>query len=300
MDKDVLKEQRKLAILLIIWRIPGAVTAFIAASSSRSVVVWMEFVENASILIPGVLLAVLSRKLGKDLKYRFNYGTGKVEAITALSCEMFDLAGIFCVVLFAVRKLSGTGDETEKSSLVFALIVSLIGVLIDFIILYHEKRLNETGHSKMLHTAYVSAQKEFAFDAITIATLILSIIFEERVWSGFISPVICLIIAVPFTVIVIHHLRGSISELVDMTLDEETQLHILKALSGFFNEYEEIGAVRSRINGPVKQIDIELSFSPQTSYAEIRELSEKMQDRLTGEIGKCNVNIVISDEMNVF
>lgn len=96
MEKDILVKQQRIAALLLAWRIPGTVTSFISAVASRSMVLWLEFIEQVSILLPGFILAFLSYKLGRSLKSRFNYGTGKVEAIGALSCEMFDIAGLSC------------------------------------------------------------------------------------------------------------------------------------------------------------------------------------------------------------
>jgi divalent metal cation (Fe/Co/Zn/Cd) transporter len=125
-------------MLLIIWRLPEFVTSFIAACASGSAVVWLEFVECASIVLPGAILAVLSGKLNRNLKYVFNYGTGKVEAITALSCEMFDMAGILCLLFFAVRSII-IGKE-ESGNLRFALIVSIFGLIIDIFILIRQKK----------------------------------------------------------------------------------------------------------------------------------------------------------------
>ena len=117
-----LKKQHDVALVLIFGRLPEFVTSFIAATASGSAVVWLEFIESASILLPGVLIAFLTKKLNRNLKYVFNYGTGKVEAITALSCEIFDIAGLFCVVFFSIREI--IRPEPESTYLLFALIIA--------------------------------------------------------------------------------------------------------------------------------------------------------------------------------
>ena len=66
-------------------------------------VMWLEFIEQVSIILPGFILAFLSFQMKKSLKFHFNYGTGKIEAIGAMSCEMFDIAGLCCVVFFSVK-----------------------------------------------------------------------------------------------------------------------------------------------------------------------------------------------------
>lgn len=289
--KTELRNQQRIALLLILWRLPEFFTSFIAASASGSVVVWLEFIENASILIPGIILLVLSGKLSRNLKYVFNYGTGKVEAITALCCEIFDIAGLFCVSFFAIKGLFA--PEEDEKYLGLALAVSIAGLLIDLIILRQQKKILSGSHSKMFHTAFVSAQKEFFFDAASIITLVISLIFEGTLWIRYFSPVVCLIIVVPFFTIVMKHLRESVSELVDRTLDEESQLKIIKVLNEFYDSYEEFGEVRSRINGEEKYIDIELTFKADMKYQDVKTAAAKIEERIREELGDCHINVVI-------
>ena len=286
-----LKKQHNVALLLILWRLPEFVTSFAAAAASGSAVVWLEFIENASILIPGVLIAVFSKKLNKNLKYVFNYGTGKVEAITALSCEIFDIAGLFCVVFFSIRGIIRPGKESEY--ILLALIISIIGLFIDLVILFWQKRILMGSQSKMFHTAYVSARKEFFFDAVSIITLILELLFENTTWINYLSPIVCIVIAVPFFGIVLEHMKASLAELIDRTLDEESQLKILKVLNEFFDSYDELGEIRTRINGEDRIVDIELKFHDSMDYSSIRNVAEKIKVRVQEELGRSTVNILV-------
>ena len=286
-----LKKQRKIALLQVVGKTPVFITSFLAASVSGSVVVWMEFVENVSIVLPGIILMVLSRKLDANLKYTFNYGSGKVEAITALSCEMFDLAGLFCVAFFSIKQLIFGGENEEH--LVLAIVLSMVGFVIDAIIVYAQKKILENSHSKMFHTALISAQKEFFFDGVAILTLVISLIFRGKAWIRYFSPVICLIIVIPFLVIVLKHLRESVEELSDRTLDEDSQLKIIKVLNEFYESYDELGEVRSRIIGEEKHIDIELLFKEDMKYGEIRGIAQRMKERVQEEIENSNVDILI-------
>lgn len=289
---EALTEQYKVAVLLVLWKIPAFTTSFLAACASRSMVLWLEFIENASIFIPGIILLILSRKLNKNLKFRYNYGTEKVEAITALSCEMFDLAGLFCIVLFAVRNLIKGSEEGEF--MIFALVVSIIGLFIDIFILQKEKKLTQVNHSKMLHTAFISAEKEFVFDIISIITLIIEIVFKEKSWIMYFAPAVSIILAVPFSLLVIKNLKRSLIDLTDLTLDEDNQIIILRILSEFYEKYEALGEVKSRMTGEKIYVDIELSFPDDMCYREIRETAKAMKDRVSEELGKCTVNIIIT------
>ena len=260
-------EQHKVAFLLVVWRIPGFITSFVAACASRSLVLWLEFIENASILLPGILLLVLSERLNKNL------------------------AGLFCILIFAIRNLIGGAESGEY--LFFALAVSIAGLFIDFVIVRKEHKLSTMNHSKMLHTAFVSAQKEFVFDFISIITLIIGIVYRDRSWISYFTPIVSIIVVIPFSITVIGHLKNSLIDLTDLTLDEENQLKIISILSEFYEKYDELGEVKSRMTGEKIYVDIELSFHEYMRYGEIRDTVAAMKKRVKEELGPCTVNIII-------
>ena len=290
-NSSELQNQYKLALLVVLGKFPVFITSFLAASVSGSIVVWMEFIENVSVLVPGIMLMVLSRKLDRNLKFKFNYGPGKVEAITAFSCEIFDIAGLFCIIYFSIKKLIEGPEEEEY--LVLALILSIIGFIIDALVVQGQKRIMLSKESKMFHTAFISAQKEFFFDGMSIFALIVPLVFGQRAWIRYFAPVVCLIVSVPFLVIVSRHLGESIDELIDRTLDEESQMKIVKVLGEFYESYEQLGEVKSRVVGAEKYIDIELVFKPDMKYREVRAVAEQMKNRVQEEMEESNVNIVI-------
>jgi divalent metal cation (Fe/Co/Zn/Cd) transporter len=291
--KDVLREEQRLAHLLIIWRIPSCIASLVAASVSGLMVVWLEFLENASVLIPAILLATLSKRMGYDLRYQFNYGTGKLEALTAFACEMFDIAGLFCILTFSVRSL--THAEAEERQLLLALGASIAGSAFDFFLLSRQKKLTEREHSKMLHTAYLSARKDFAFDCIAVAAIVTDIVFSGTAWIRYFSPVLCIAVAIPFGVIVLRHLRESLVELTDHTLDEDSQLKLLKVLVEFRNSYDDWRDLRSRTSGKHKYIDIEIGFRPETPYGEAYRTVTRIRERISEEIEDAQVNFLFCE-----
>ncbi len=291
MKKEIIKEQQNLALLLLLWRLPGTIASFLAAITSRSLLVWMEFVEEASIIIPGIIILLIFQELKKNLKFKYNYGTGKVEAITALCCEMFDIAGILCICVLAIRRI--IHPHAEESKPILALILTILGIFFDIFMLKKEQKLSQTVHSKMLHTAYLSAQKEFAFEFLVVISLLIEILIRGKKWQMYISPIASLILSVPFIIILFSHIKDSLYELADRTLDEESQMKILKVMSEFYDSYESFGAINSRIVGDHKHIDIELNFDPDTTFREINDLVSKMTKRLKEEIGHSTINIIV-------
>lgn len=290
-NENEFKEEHRLAIILVALRLPDLIIGLAAGIMSGSLIVWMEFVETASIIIPGTILIILSAKLSKNLKYKFNYGTGKVEAITALCCEMFDIAGLICIIILSIRELTLRPEREEYLLIAIALIC--IETIIDFFLLRKQKNLMDRSDSRLLHSAHLSSQKEVCFDLIALVVLIISFIFRRELWVVYLSPILCLIIAIPFIIVVSRHCSESIQELTDLTLDEESQLKLMRILAKYYYEYVDFVDLRSRKSGNQIYVDIELIFNPEKTYAEIQQTAGSITSEIQKELPNCNVNIVI-------
>lgn len=290
-SNEELNQEKNLSFLTILWRSPQCATALIAAITSGSMFMWMEFVEKLSVVIPGILLALMSIRLNRNLKFRFNYGTGKVEAITALCCEIFDLAGLFCVIGFSIRSFFKPSHESDSA---IAVILCIAGLALDIFILLSQRSIAHKAHSnRMLHTAFLSAKKEFAFDSIALAALILDTILRNIHGLSYFSPIACLILSVPFLLVIVHHASEAVLELADITADEEYQLKILTILNELSKDFEDYGEIYSRKSGNHVFIDIEISFPADTDYRTIKSVSANIKDRIGKEISNSRINIII-------
>lgn len=289
--KENYAEARRLAMLLTVWQIPNIVTNLAAALANRSMVLWMEFIETLTIVLPALLLVAVVLFLRKDLKYQFNYGTGKIEAFTALIIEIFDIGGLLLIIILSIMNLAHAQEEYK--SLLFAIVMEAIGVVVTAVIQFRLKRIIERRNNKIAETFYISIRKELFFGIISMVTLVVSIFDKHTFWSLYLSPIVCLVLTVPFFIMVCHHILFSARDLLDETLEEDLQLKILKILSEFFEEYTEIGDVRSRRSGEIIFIEIPLVFDEHRTFGEIQGVCRRMENRLKEEIGPCDVDIVI-------
>ena len=103
------------------------------------------------------------------------------------------------------------------------------------------------------------------------------------------------IAAYMFTVCV-RHVRHAVTELLDKTLPEEEQLKILKVMTKHESEYNSFGSVKSHHNGSGVNIDISVSFPPETSFDKIARFQREVQQELSTEISGCHVAVIIEDQ----
>lgn len=74
---------------------PNFVAVTVSAIVSVSLIVWMDFVDSFCNVVNSGFVALLSRKLRRNLKYEYNYGVGKIEAISSLACDGILICWLF-------------------------------------------------------------------------------------------------------------------------------------------------------------------------------------------------------------
>lgn len=286
------EEQRKIALLEVLAELPNFIAVAVSAILSGSLIVWMDFVDSFGNMANSSFLLLLSSRLRNDLKYRYNYGIGKVEAISSLCSNLFICIGLACVFFFSVVDL--LTPKQPGSFIFYVLFLKVINVSFDTYFLISQYRLRRTSRTSITDASYLSALKNFCFDFTALCALLISYLLRNNPLSWYFSPVVCIVIGIVILISCIHNLRDSIEELTDKTLPEDEQLKILKAVASRFEDYEELESVNSRKVGTLLIIDLNMKFSPEKSYQEIRDLADHLSERLGEMIPGCVVNIVIA------
>ncbi|MBQ2377458.1 MAG: hypothetical protein II297_03545 [Clostridia bacterium] len=83
-NKSGYKQQQNLSFAQLLAELPSFAAVLVSALLSRNLLVYIDLLDSSMYLVSLVLIVVLSRKLTKDLRYEYNYGVGKIEAIASL------------------------------------------------------------------------------------------------------------------------------------------------------------------------------------------------------------------------
>lgn len=86
-QKKGYQKQQKLSIVSFIYEIPNVIMVMLFAIISNSILTWLDFVDSLGKVVSDGLIVIQSRKMSRDLKYEYNYGVGKLEAITTFFCQ---------------------------------------------------------------------------------------------------------------------------------------------------------------------------------------------------------------------
>lgn len=284
-------KQQKLTIMQFFLELPNFIAVLLSAIFSGSLIVWLDFIDSlGGIFGEGVVMAQ-SRKLSKDLKFKYNYGVGKVEALTTILCEGIAIGGLVCIMIISIIEII---NPTKPSDLIiYVVILKIINVLLDLFFVYKQYKIKKESSSKIIEREFVSNIGALAFDVATLLSLLFIWLFRNYLFSWYIAPILSLVIAIVFTFFYSKHIKNAIDELSDKTLPENLQFKILKVLARHQQEYEYFDNVKSHYNGSELIIDIVICFFDDTPYKDIAEFQKTIQKELTEVLGECVVSLII-------
>jgi divalent metal cation (Fe/Co/Zn/Cd) transporter len=240
------------------------------------------------------LIVVLSKKLTKDLRYEYNYGVGKIEAISSLFCDGIAFFGLLLTLGFSVHSII---FPEQPSDLLIAVVgLKVINVSFDTVFFVKQRNIIKIHQSAISKSNYAEALSSLLFDSVTLVSLFAIWLLRYNPIGGYISPVISIFVAIYLMFGYIKRTRQALAELTDKTLPEDMQMKILSILNRFFKSYSQFHSINSHKSGDLIRIDLHLSFETNTTFEEILNLKKQLQDEFDVQFEKYTVNIIVEED----
>ena len=293
-NKSGYKQQQNLSIAQILAEVPSFVAVLVSAILSRNLLVFIDLFDSFMYLISLSLVVVLSKKLTKDLRYEYNYGVGKVEAISSLLCDGIAFVGLLFALGLSVHEII---SPEQPSDLVIAVVgLKVINVSFDIAFFVKQRKITKIHNSAISKANYAEALSALLFDSVALVSLFAMWLLRDNPIGVYISPVVSIFVAIYLMFGYVKRTRQSLIELTDKTLPEEDQMKILNILTRHYDSYSQFHSINSHKSGDTTRIDIHLSFEQDTTFEEILTLKKQMQEELDSLFGNCIVNIVVGED----
>ena len=293
-NKSGYKEQKNLSIAQLLAETPNFVAVVVSAILSRNLLVYIDLLDSSMYLISLGLTIFLSRKLTKDLRFEYNYGVGKVEAISSLLCDGMGFFGLLITLGFSVQSII---IPEQPSDLVIAVVgLKIINVAFDTAFFVKQRKITKIHNSAISKSNYAEALSALLFDSVALVSLFAMWLLRATPIGGYIAPVVSIFVAIYLMVGYAKRIRQSFIELTDKTLPEEQQMKILAILTRYYSSYSQFHSINSQKSGDITRIDIHLSFEKGASVDEVISLKKKMQDELNRIFENCSVNIIAEED----
>ena len=288
------EQQQNLSFAQILAEVPSFVAVLVSAILSRNLLVFIDLFDSFMYLISLSLVVVLSKKLTKDLRYEYNYGIGKVEAISSLLCDGIAFFGLLFVLGLSVYEIM---YPEQPSKLVIAVVgLKVINVVFDIVFFVKQRKITKIHNSVISKANYAEALSALLFDSVALVSLFAVWLLRDNPIGGYISPVVSIFVAIYLMSGYVKRTRQALIELTDKTLPEEEQMKILNILTRYYDNYSQVHSVNSHKSGDCISIDMHLSFERNTSFEEILTLKKQMQDEFDSQFGNCIVNIIVGED----
>ena len=291
MQQEAYKRQQRITGLQLLSELPNFVLVLLSAIVSHSLIVWLDFVDTLGNLLSEVIVTVQSRRMSRDLRYEYNYGVGKVEALTAFFTGAIELSGLLCIAVVSVMQI--VSPESPSDLLIYVVALKVVNVLFDLWFLRGQAKIRAVNPSAIAETEYLGNIGALAFDGGALLALLAVWLLREHHVSWYVSPVLSLVIALVMTVFCVKQIHHAMMELADKTLPEEEQLKILKVLNRHNGEYRRFDSIRSRYTGTTVTVDLAVTFDEETTYRQIEAFRDAVQRELVEEIPNCCVSVIV-------
>lgn len=285
------KKQKKLSALQFFTELPDFFLLLAAALFSKSLLVVVDLFDSFGELLKSLVTALLSKKLSKNLRFEYNYGIAKVEALSALLCESVIILGVLVSLALSVYELIVPSKPSDLLIWVVGLKVIHVGVDAWFFI--KQRNIKKSYASAITNANYASSVASLLFDSVTLVSLLTVWLFRENPIGQYLTPVISMMIAIYLLLGCIRRIKTAIDQLTDKTLNEETQLKILSVINRFYQRYARFDALNSRIVGDMTVLDLHISFDRATTAQEILQFKEDMQAELNEVLDEYELNIML-------
>ena len=293
-NKSGYELQQNLSIAQLIAELPSFVAVLGSAILSRNLLVYIDLLDSSMYLISLVLIVILSKKLSKDLRYEYNYGVGKIEAIASLLCDGMGFFGLLITLGYSIQAII---FPEQPSDFVIAVVgLKVINVAFDTAFFVKQRKITKIHHSSISKSNCGEALSALLFDSVALVSLFLMWLLRDNLIGGYISPLVSILFAICLMFGYVKRIRQALIELTDKTLPEEEQMKILNILTRYYDSYSQFHSINSHKSGDVTRIDIHLSFENNTTFEEILSLKNQMQDEFDSQFGDCSVNIILGED----
>ena len=293
-DKTGYKQQRNLSSVQLLAEAPFFIVNLLSALFSGTILLYVDLMDSLSYIIRNAMVILLSNKLSKDLRYEYNYGVGKIEAISSIFGDGIVLFGMVLTLFLSVYSFFYPSKPSE-------LLIAVVGVkfydlMWDLAIFSKQRKIYKINPSALSKSNYAAAYGDLLFDGFAWFSLLVMWILRNTTVGVYISPTVSILVAAYLIAGCVKRIKTSLNELTDKTLPEEQQMKILKVLTQHYNSYSQVHSIDSRKIGEITRIDMNLSFENDTKVEDVINLQKQMKDEFNTQFGNCIVKITIGED----
>lgn len=291
-SKEAYKKQAALSAFHFLTEAVNLVIVIVTAITSRSLIIWLDFINSLGNTMRVGLMAVFSRSMTKKRKPMNEADLVKSESRIAFFCNGLVLVGLIVTFILSIIQIIQPKDASE--SMLWAIMFKFFCVVFDTPILVMQYKIRKQNNNQVTTSGFIGAVTAFLFDAV--ALLSVCIVFFTRNVPGceYISPILSLIIAVVLMVICIREIIDSVHALKNKLVSYQTKIRILSIIDDNFKNTDIFEDINPRYSQETIFIDISLKLDNEKQEMSVKQIAQTLQEKFGEEIDNCVVTLTVA------
>lgn len=281
---------RILALMLGMEIYTVGVSAIGIATSNSLVFVANFVIAFTAALASGLSLYTVKRMTrGTDLLN--TYGLGRMETISSI---VVGITMLFAALFVGYETVMKIDHPAEQHGGLVAMMLTCVSFIASLWLWIRSYRLSKTEHSPIFSSIWKLAKMGALEDLLIILAVGIALLFQGAGWTRYLDVCATSILMISIIKSIYEVFSGSISELLDRSLDEYDQLIILRELVANYEAYDQFHGFRTRRSGSQKFIELFMEFHPETKMSAVYDLLERLESELKKQIPHAQVMIIPS------
>jgi|GEM_PF-753833 len=293
-ENKTYRQQARLSFIQLLGAVPNCIIVTYLVISTGSLVMYADLLDSLGSLLRTSLLLILSLKLRKDLRYEYNYGIGKVEALTSMGFDMIFMVSVLIMLGVACGDII---SPQEPEALGLAVIFKIICVALDVFVYIKQRNLSRRTNSLVCKAELSVRLKSLVFDAISLIALVLLHFFGAFKPIWYLSPAVCILLSLYLIANIITRVRDASREVLDKTANENVQIAVLRALTSKYDSFVTFEGIDTRVSGGVVYIDLRIGFSDDTLTRDIRGFVNDIHAEIMDQVPNCRLAVSIASSL---
>jgi cation diffusion facilitator family transporter len=281
----------RLLALMMVMEIYTVGVSTIGIMTSNSIV----FVANFVIAFTGALASGLSlytiKRMSRGADLLNTYGLGRMETISSIVVGTTMLLAAIFVGYETVAKIL---HPAEQHGGLVAMLLTFASFIASAWLWIRNYRLSKKEHSPIFSSMWRMARMGALEDLLIILAVGISLAFSGAPWTRYLDVLATSILMISIVKSIYDVFSGSISDLLDRSLDEYNMLIILRELVANFDAYDQIHGVRTRRSGSQTFIEIFLEFNGETKMEAVYKLKERLESELKKMMPNAQIMVIPS------
>lgn len=281
----------RLLALMMVMEIYTVGVSTIGIMTSNSIV----FVANFVIAFTGALASGLSlytiKRMSRGADLLNTYGLGRMETISSIVVGTTMLLAAIFVGYETVSKIL---HPAEQHGGLVAMLLTFASFIASAWLWIRNYRLSKKEHSPIFSSMWRMARMGALEDLLIILAVGISLAFSGAPWTRYLDVLATSILMISIVKSIYDVFSGSISDLLDRSLDEYNMLIILRELVANFDAYDQIHGVRTRRSGSQTFIEIFLEFNGDTKMEAVYKLKERLESELKKMMPNAQIMVIPS------